>query len=293
MLGLIIGAAVNAIASAFGARGAANASTNAGQILSDNAYQAQFNQRGAFSNEVAGYNAAGVSTRALMQPAITVGQQATGSLYDAAQGTTTTAPDQFRGIDWGLGAFAGPNEADLGKSAAYQFRLAQGQKSLENSATARGGLGSANTMKALVDYGQNSASQEYQNEWTRALQGYQASVAAQGQAYNEALGTYNANLGAWSAGNQQKQQKFQDLYSLAQFGQQAATTQAGSELTLSQLVGTATQRNAELNASYAGQGASAKAAAVIGKGNIWQAYLSSLGNNLQGAGALVSAGYLK
>ena len=50
---------------------------------------------------------------------------------------------------------------------SYSFRLAEGQKALERSAAARGGLLSGGTGKALVNYGQQAGSQEYQNAFNR------------------------------------------------------------------------------------------------------------------------------
>jgi hypothetical protein len=49
----------------------------------------------------------------------------------------------------------------------YAFRLSEGQKALEQSAAARGGLLSGTAGKALVNYGQNAASQEYTNAFNR------------------------------------------------------------------------------------------------------------------------------
>jgi hypothetical protein len=49
----------------------------------------------------------------------------------------------------------------------YAFRLSEGQKALDASAAARGGLLSGNTLKGAIDYGQNAASQEYQNAFNR------------------------------------------------------------------------------------------------------------------------------
>jgi hypothetical protein len=57
----------------------------------------------------------------------------------------------------------------------YAFRLSEGQKALERSAAARGGLLSGATGKALTRYGQEMGSQEYQNAFNR----YQAERAAQ------------------------------------------------------------------------------------------------------------------
>lgn len=57
--------------------------------------------------------------------------------------------------------------ADFTADPGYQFRLQEGQKALERSAAARGGLNSGATMKALMGYGQNFASQEYGNAYNR------------------------------------------------------------------------------------------------------------------------------
>lgn len=56
----------------------------------------------------------------------------------------------------------------------YAFRLAEGQKALERSAAARGGLMSGATGKALTRFGQEMGSQEYANAFNR----YQTERAA-------------------------------------------------------------------------------------------------------------------
>lgn len=56
---------------------------------------------------------------------------------------------------------------DIYTDPSYQFRLQEGQKALERSASAKGRTFSGSTMKALQDYGQNAASQEYQNAYNR------------------------------------------------------------------------------------------------------------------------------
>jgi hypothetical protein len=49
----------------------------------------------------------------------------------------------------------------------YAFRLSEGQKALERSAAARGGLLSGGTGKALQRFGQEMGSQEYTNAFNR------------------------------------------------------------------------------------------------------------------------------
>ena len=56
---------------------------------------------------------------------------------------------------------------DFKTDPGYQFRMAEGQKALERSAAARGGLMGGGTLKAISRYGQDVASQEYQNVYNR------------------------------------------------------------------------------------------------------------------------------
>lgn len=57
--------------------------------------------------------------------------------------------------------------SDLTTDPSYQFRLNEGLKSLDRQAAARGGLISGGAIKAAQEYGQQSASQEYQNAFNR------------------------------------------------------------------------------------------------------------------------------
>jgi hypothetical protein len=61
--------------------------------------------------------------------------------------------------DFGMDQF----QADPG----YGFRMSEGMKALEGSAAARGGLLSGNTLRGIQRYGQDMASQEYQNAFNR------------------------------------------------------------------------------------------------------------------------------
>ena len=110
-----------------------------------------------------------------------------------------------------------PNDPNFGRYAkefgmqqfqqdpGYAFRLSEGMKALERSAAARGGLLSGATMKGLQRYGQDLASQEYQNAFARYQAERQAalnplqSLAGIGQTSTNALGsaagTYGANVG--------------------------------------------------------------------------------------------------
>ena len=58
-------------------------------------------------------------------------------------------------------------DQELYKDPSYQFRVNQGNNAIQGSAAAQGGLLSGATLKALQNYGQESASQEYQNAYNR------------------------------------------------------------------------------------------------------------------------------
>lgn len=57
--------------------------------------------------------------------------------------------------------------ADFNADPGYQFRMDQGLKGVQSSAAARGGLLNGGTLKALTQYGQDFASNEYGNAYNR------------------------------------------------------------------------------------------------------------------------------
>lgn len=86
-------------------------------------------------------------------------------------------------------------EADPG----YAFRQSEGMKALERSAAARGGLLSGGTMKGIQRFGQDLASQEYQNAFNR----YQVNRANQLNPLQSLMGSgqSSANLLTGAASN--------------------------------------------------------------------------------------------
>jgi len=87
----------------------------------------------------------------------------------------------------------------------YAFRLSEGQKALDRSAAARGGLISGSALKAAGRYGQEMGSQEYQNAFNRyqternAMLNPLQSLAGVGQTATNQLGAagqnYASNVG--------------------------------------------------------------------------------------------------
>ena len=109
---------------------------------------------------------------------------------------------------------------DMEQDPGYAFRLAEGQKAIERSTAARGGLQSGAALKAAARYGQDMGSQEYANAFNRfmtqrqsqlgnlqSLQSVgQASAAGQAtaagslsQAGSQAYGNYGATQGQIAA----------------------------------------------------------------------------------------------
>ena len=95
--------------------------------------------------------------------------------------------------------------AQFQQDPGYAFRLAEGQKALERSAAARGGLISGSALKAAQRYGQEMGSQEYTNAFNRYLREREAqlnplqSLAGVGQTTAQTMasqaGQYGANVG--------------------------------------------------------------------------------------------------
>lgn len=151
--------------------------------------------------------------------------------------------------------FQAPTSVTEQNDPGYQFRLQQGAQALQNSAAARGGLLSGNTAKALEDYSQNYASNEYGNVYSRA--------------YNEYATRYNQF-------QQNQANEFNRLSSLAGGGQVAAGQ-------LGQL-GQAAANNVGYLAGQQGQflqnAGAARASGYIGSNNQFQSMLGNLQGNM-------------
>lgn len=88
---------------------------------------------------------------------------------------------------------------DFNQEPGYEFRRAEGNRGIESSAAARGGLQSGATLKALNRFNQDYASNEYQNAYNRYVndQGNVfnrlSGVAGTGQAQTNQMISQNAN----------------------------------------------------------------------------------------------------
>ena len=79
----------------------------------------------------------------------------------------------------------------LEQSPGYQFRLSQGQESIQNLLASRGGLKSGGAMKALEQFAQGTASQEFGNQV-----GYLQNLSNMGQQSATAMGNYEIQAGS-------------------------------------------------------------------------------------------------
>lgn len=127
------------------------------------------------------------------------------------QASVNALPGYLQGIGQGGELVRGFTQADYQADPGYAFRLSEGMKGLERSAAARGGLMSGATLKGIQRYGQDLASQEYQNAYNRFrdTQGLQrnalAGVVGYGPTSANAMGNMGQNYatGAGSIMNQQ------------------------------------------------------------------------------------------
>lgn len=139
----------------------------------------------------------------------------------------------------GLKALSGLQDGSFyQKDPGYQFRLNEGNNSINAALAARGLSNSGLALKELTRYGQNFASNDYQNAWNRQNQianyGNQASLSLGNFAggygsnlANNAIGYGNATAAAETAQGNRNAQMFNQALGL---GAQAAAMYAGGGL---------------------------------------------------------------
>jgi hypothetical protein len=191
------------------------------------------------------------------------GQTPLSSLVNPALGATGSLSKPF-GETW-----TPPTGVTEQNDPGYQFRLAEGQKLLERSAASRGDILSGGTAKALQKYGQDYASNEFQNTYNRSLTDYTTK--------------YNAY-------NQDQNTQFNRLASLLGVGQTSANTlqaagqnYANSGTTILNNVGSQVGNDLQ-------NAAAARASGYVGAGNAWGSGLSGLSNNLMNLYLLTQTG---
>lgn len=97
-------------------------------------------------------------------------------------------------FNFSYAAFQAPTAESAMNEPGYQFRLDQGRKALEQSASGRGVLRTGGTLKDILGYGQNFASQEYGRVYDRAAGEYDRGYR---NAYDVARDSFAPQLADW------------------------------------------------------------------------------------------------
>lgn len=103
-------------------------------------------------------------------------------------GPTYTAPTWEPPPAFRYTQFEAPTPESIYADPSYQFREGQGRQALQQAAGAKGVLRTGGTLKDLINYGQNAASQEYSNIYGRAVDAHNLGL-------QQELGTYALNYG--------------------------------------------------------------------------------------------------
>jgi predicted flap endonuclease-1-like 5' DNA nuclease len=183
-----------------------------------------------------------------------------GATPSATGSPASPSPGGFGSLMQGYGqTFQAPTAITEQNDPGYQARMNIGADVLQRSAAARGGVLTGGTAKALDTYGQDYASNEYNNVYNRALTGYDT----------------NYNVFQQNQANQ-----FNRLAAISGIGQTAAGNlanagQAASNNVSSNLLGTAQGMGQQLN-----NAAAANASGIVGSANAWGGALGNTGNNL-------------
>jgi len=150
ILGKIAGAGLGAVGGLLGSRGSRKAAKRAAKA-----------QRAAINEAINEQNRSFEDIRGYESPYVTGGAASQNRLMEllGLGGDTASADYGKYGQDFSMSDF----EQDPG----YAFRMSEGLKALDRQAAARGGLISGAALKASQRYGQDMASQEYQNAYNR------------------------------------------------------------------------------------------------------------------------------
>jgi hypothetical protein len=278
-----------AIAAGVGAAG----SIGSGLIGAHAASSAAQTQKQATDQAIAEQQRQFDITQANQQPWLQAGQGALSQLTAGTQpggslvtpyGETYQQPAPFSYAEFNAPApFQAPT-LDNTNDPGYQFRLNEGEQALQRGAAASGGAFSGGTLKALARYGQDYASNEYQNVYSRALQGYNTNFTDALNSYNTNLtgqqNIYNTNVANALSGyqtrfntyNTDQTNAYNRLAALSGVGQTAANTLA-----------TTGAANSNAIANLLTDQGSAAAAGTLGSASAWNSALGGVGSAASGA----------
>ena len=271
---------------------------NAGQITPEQAQTQQAGTQGYTAQNATTQQAQTAQAQTAQAQAI-MASPAYAQAGPAVQAAMLANPEKFGGV----------SEADMKADPSYAFRLSQGQGALENNNAARGLSRTGGAYKGLIDYGQNAASQEYQNVYNRKFgefnnafaQNYQvgatnASNKLQADTFNSGQ-TQQTNLANAGFQNNANLTNAGAQNSMAQFnaGAQNDTSRfnAGSTNSANQFNAGSTNSANQFNAGSGNQAAQFGAGAYnnasqFNAGAMNQGQQFNVGNNLNAQGQNVS-----
>ena len=252
-----------------GAYIAANAAENAAETQADATRAASSTQLQAQRESIAAQREALAQQRSDLAPFREAGLQATQQLSAGTQpgGDLTgdvpyTPPAVPQYQPFGLSTF----QQDPG----YQFRVAEGLKALDRSASARGGLVSGRALKDVQRFGQDQAAQEYQAAYGRHTTDFGNRLASYDRAYAEAGQRFNT-------GNVNLSNRFNRLASVAGTGQTSAQQIAQATGATGAAIGQQALTTGAAVASNQIQAGNARASGYVGAANAYGAGASNLG----------------
>lgn len=129
--------------------------------------------------------------KANQAPFVSAGQSSIGQLMQALQ-SGKLGPGS-------IPAFQAPTLAEAQQTPGYQFTQQQGEQGIERGAAAAGGAFTGGTLKSLAGFDSGLADSTYNDVFSRALSGYQTTLAAQNQGFNQLASV--AGLGENAAAN--------------------------------------------------------------------------------------------
>jgi len=167
-------------------------------------------------------------------------------------------------------AYTPLTEADFRADPGYQFRLDQGNQSIQNMAAATGNLNSGRALKDAMTFSSGQASQEYGNAYGRHVNDYLTGFNSHVQNYNTGFNAHNTNI----------TNQFNRLAAIAGMGQASASSLAG-----------VSQNYANQVSNNLAQSANAQAAGTVGQSNAINQGLGSLANAGMNYAAMSQSGY--
>ena len=124
----------------------------------------------------------------------------TGASAGGGMGTSSVPGMGYNGIEKRLADLL-DNPDSIKQTGAYKFRLNQGQEALQRSMGAKGMLNSGNRLSELTRYGQDMASQEYDNQYGRLSDLFGRYSGSRDAMFGNLTSALSGGIGSGGTGN--------------------------------------------------------------------------------------------